>query len=391
LFPRLGGAGKKWSLGPTRRLLEEVGNPHEQFASIHVGGTNGKGSVAAMVYHGLRRAGFRVGLYTSPHLVEVRERIVVDDRPIGEEAFAAWTSHLQSAVDETDASFFEATTAIALADFAARGVQVAVVEVGLGGRLDSTNVLRPVVAGVTNVGLDHTEYLGPTLVDIAREKAGIAKSDTPFVVGEAAPEPAAVLREVAAGAGAEIVDVPPGRSFGGPLRLEGGHQRRNGAVAEAILHALPPHLRPDPRSIAAGFAEAWLPGRADRRGRWIFDVAHNPAGMEALVGTLTERPPPGPLHAVLGILRDKDASAMVHQLAAVADRLWLTTPPSAPAERRPHAGESAALGDVDVQWREDFDACLHEAGQGAGTVVISGSFHTVGDAMVRLPGFRPLG
>jgi dihydrofolate synthase/folylpolyglutamate synthase len=391
LFPRLGGAGKKWSLGPTRRLLEEVGNPHEQFASIHVGGTNGKGSVAAMVYHGLRRAGFRVGLYTSPHLVEVRERIVVDDRPIGEEAFAAWTSHLQSAVDRTDASFFEATTAIALADFAARGVQVAVVEVGLGGRLDSTNVLRPVVAGVTNVGLDHTEYLGPTLVDIAREKAGIAMPDTPFVVGEAAPEPGAVLREVAAGAGAEIVDVPPDRFFGGPLRLEGGHQRRNGAVAEAILLALPPHLRPDPRSIAAGFAEAWLPGRADRRGRWIFDVAHNPAGMEALVGALTERPPRGPLHAVLGILRDKDASAMVHQLAAVADRLWLTTPPSAPAERRPHPGESAALGDVDVQWREDFDACLHEAGQGAGTVLISGSFHTVGDAMARLPGFRPLG
>jgi dihydrofolate synthase/folylpolyglutamate synthase len=321
----------------------------------------------------------------------VRERIVVDDRPIGEEAFAAWTSRLRGAVDETDASFFEATTAIALADFAARGVQVAVVEVGLGGRLDSTNVLRPQVAGVTNVGLDHTEYLGPTLVDIAREKAGIAKPGIPFVVGEPAEEPGAVLREVAAGVGAEIVDVPPDRSYPGTLRLEGEHQRRNGAVAEAILRALPPHLRPDPESITAGLADAWLPGRADRRGHWIFDVAHNPAGMAALVATLTERPPQGPLHAVLGILRDKDATGMVQQLAAVADRIWLTAPPSAPAERRPDSGASAAGRDVDVRWQEDFDVCLREAGRGAGTVLISGSFHTVGDAMARLPGFPPLG
>ena len=146
--------GKKWSLEPTRRLLEEIGKPQEQFEVIHIGGTNGKGSVAAMVYQALCEARFRVGLYTSPHLVEVRERIVVADRLIGEEAFAAWTSRLRPVIEELEASFFEATTAIAFADFAARGAQVAVVEVGLGGRLDSTNVLKPVVAAVTNVGMD---------------------------------------------------------------------------------------------------------------------------------------------------------------------------------------------------------------------------------------------
>jgi dihydrofolate synthase/folylpolyglutamate synthase len=387
----LGGAGKEWSLGPTRLLLDDIGNPQDQFESIHVGGTNGKGSVAAMVYQALRRAGHRVGLYTSPHLVEVRERIVVDDRPIDKEAFAVWTTRLQPTVEASDASFFEATTAIAFADFAARGVEVAVVEVGLGGRLDSTNVLRPAVAGVTNVGMDHTEYLGPTLVDIAREKAGIAKPDIPFVVGEPPGEAGAALREVAARAGAQIVEVHPNASYDGALRLEGEHQRRNGAVAEAVLGALPTSWRPDAGAVVAGLAAAWLPGRADRRGRWIFDVAHNPSGMVALVHALTERPPIGPLHAVLGILRDKDAGAMVRHLAGVANRIWLTSPPSAPAERRPEPAEGGSMGDVEVRWQEDFDRCLCEAEQDAGTVLISGSFHTVGDAMARLPGFPPLG
>ncbi|UCF42104.1 MAG: bifunctional folylpolyglutamate synthase/dihydrofolate synthase, partial [Gemmatimonadota bacterium] len=148
LFPRLSG-GKQWSLGPTRQLLQRLGHPERHFHAIHIGGTNGKGSVATLIYRALRAGGVRAGLYTSPHLVEARERMVVDDRPITPEAFARWTEVLLEPVEAADASFFEATTAIAFADFAARGVEVAVVEVGLGGRLDSTNVLTPLVSAVT--------------------------------------------------------------------------------------------------------------------------------------------------------------------------------------------------------------------------------------------------
>ena len=385
----MGGSGRKWSLGPTRRLLEELGSPHEQFPSIHIGGTNGKGSVATMVYEALRESGLRVGLYLSPHLVDVRERIVVDGRPVSEEGFAAWTTRLRPTIERCDASFFEATTAIALADFAARGADVAVVEVGLGGRLDSTNVLTPMVAGVVNVGLDHTEYLGTTLQEIAAEKAGIAKPDIPFIIGETSAELAGVLRREADVVGARVVEVPTGASYTGPLRLEGAHQHRNAAVAKVFLDALPVPLRPDDRAVTAGLAKAWLPGRLDRRGRWILDVAHNPEGMKAVVDALRKRPPPSPLHVVLGILKDKDVAGMIGELSDLADRIWLTSPPSAPEARRPEPSEAVSMSDVEIRLQWDFDRCLQEAQAGAETVLVSGSFYTVGDAMSRLPGFQP--
>ena len=385
----MGDSGRKWSLGPTRRLLEELGSPHEQFPSIHIGGTNGKGSVATMVYEALRESGLRVGLYLSPHLVEVCERIVVDGRPVSEEGFAAWTTRLRPTIEQCDASFFEATTAIALADFAARGAEVAVVEVGLGGRLDSTNVLTPIVAGVVNVGLDHTEYLGTTLQEIAAEKAGIAKPDIPFIIGETSAELADVLRREADVVGARVVEVPTSASYTGPLRLEGAHQNRNAAVAKVFLDALPVHLRPDDRAVMAGLAKAWLPGRLDRRGRWILDVAHNPEGMKAVSAALRKRPPPSPLHVVLGILKDKDVAGMIRELSDLADRIWLTSPPSAPEARRPELGEAVSMSEVEIRLQWDFDRCLEEAQAGAETVLVSGSFYTVGDAMSRLPGFQP--
>ncbi len=344
-----------------------------------------------MVYQALRETGLRVGLYTSPHLVDVRERMVVDGRPISEEAFAAWTTRLRPTIEASHASFFEATTAIALADFAARGTDVAVVEVGLGGRLDSTNVLTPVVAGVVNVGLDHTEYLGSTLGEIAVEKAGIAKPDIPFIIGETRAEFADVLRREAEHVGARIVRIPPTAVYDGPLRLEGAHQRRNAAVAKGFVEELPVHLRPDHGALTAGFAKAWLPGRLERRGRWILDVAHNQEGMKALADALRQRPPSTPLHAVLGILKDKDALGMVRELSDLAERIWLTSPPSAPDTRRPDPVTAFGVTDSEIRVQWDFDRCLEEAQDGAKTVLVSGSFYTVGDAMSRLPGFRPFG
>jgi dihydrofolate synthase/folylpolyglutamate synthase len=157
------------------------------------------------------------------------------------------------------------------------------------------------------------------------------------------------------------------------------------------LEALGPTLPTDAGAVAAGLARAWLPGRFDRRGAWLFDVAHNAAGMATVAQTLADRPIPGPLHGVLGFMRDKDAEAMTRTMALVLEKIWLTCPPSAPVDRRPDlAAMARSMGPL-VRVQPDFDGCLAEAAEGAGTVLVAGSFHTVGDVMARVPGFRPFG
>jgi dihydrofolate synthase/folylpolyglutamate synthase len=339
----------------------------------------------------LTRAGFRVGVYTSPHLVDVRERMMVDDRPIPRDAFVAWVRRLREEILRTDASFFEATTAVAFADFAARGVDIAVIEVGLGGRLDSTNVIRPLVSCVTAVGLDHTDYLGDSLAQIAREKAGIAKPATPFVIGETNQETVAVLRDVAEAVGSQVTVVDPRDTYDGPLAMCGRHQRRNAMVAIALLQALPPPFRPDRAAIEQGLAAAWLPGRFDRRGPWLFDVAHNAAAMETLVSCVRDERPPRPIQALVGMLRDKDWTAALGTLRPAVDAMWVSTAPSAEPDRRPDLRRVARTAGVDVAIEPDFDRALRAAAAGARTVLVTGSFHTVGDSMKRLPGFAPLG
>ena len=398
LFPRT--ATIKFGLGSTRALLRSLGSPQRVFPSIHVGGTNGKGSACTLVAEALGAAGFRVGLYTSPHLASFRERIRVDGEPVSEAAVAMWTTRLRPGIERLDATFFEATTAIAFADFAARGVEIAVVEVGLGGRLDSTNVLEPLASGVTHVALDHQKYLGETVEEIAREKAGIAKPGVPFVVGEEDPRLAEVLAR-AAWAGtratrpASIRLVPPGRTWTGPLGLEGPHQRRNAAFAAALLEQLPPPWRPDPAAVAAGFARARVPGRLDRRGPWLFDVAHNPDGVRALVAALRSAPPPRPVHALVSILGDKDWPEMLVRLDEVVDAGFLTLAPSADTRRWDLGWLEAWLGRGDrpparAEWHlvPDFGAAIARARLGAGTVLVTGSFHTVGDVMAAV-GLEP--
>jgi dihydrofolate synthase/folylpolyglutamate synthase len=317
--------------------------------------------------------------------------MLVDSRPIPATAFASWTEELAETIEQTGASFFEATTAIALADFAARGAEIAVVEVGLGGRLDSTNVLCPVVSCVTQVGREHTDYLGESLEAIAREKAGIAKSRVPFVVGEPDERLAHLLAEAAARTGAVVNRVAGARRYAGTLRLRGAHQRRNAAVAEAILQNLPEPFRPGREALERGFAKAYLPGRLDLRGKWLFDVAHNPQAIDALVAGLGELRPPRPLHALVGILRDKDWKTMLASLETAVDTLWVTHSPTAPTSRRWDLnGVLQELG-IRIHAEPDFNRALEQAQVGARTVLVTGSFHTVGDAMARLPGFAPLG
>ena len=305
-----------------------------------------------------------------------------------------WTGRLRPIVTELGATFFEATTAMAFADFAARGAEIAVVEVGLGGRLDSTNVVTPLVSAVTKIALDHMKYLGDTPADIAREKAGIAKPGVPFVIGERQPALVEVLRgearrrAQAAGGRADIRVLPPAYEWDGPLGLSGPHQRRNAAVAHGILMALPERWRPGLDAIREGFAAARVPGRLDRRGKWLFDVAHNPDGMESLVAALRSEPPPSPVHALVSILGDKEWPTMLVWLDSVVDRGVLTVAPSA-AERGWNLAwlrEWLARQDrppARARWTlvPDFATALREVQQGAGTVLVTGSFHTVGDVM----------
>src|SRR5437762_3265827 len=276
--------------------------------AIHIGGTNGKGSTCAFVANELRAYGWRVGLYTSPHLISPVERITVDGVPISEEAFTEWTAQLKPHIERLDASFFEATTALAFADLAARGVDIAVIEVGLGGRLDATNVLTPLVSAVTKIALEHVEYLGSDLKGIARENAGIAKPQVPFVTGEADPD----------------------------IR------------AELVKDGM--------RVVAQALAES---AKTIRR----------------------------PLNALVGIRNDKDWRAMLDSLRPLVDRLTLTVPPSIPLMQRWSIEDMGP----DVLFEPDFERALHDIQEGAGTILVTGSFHTVGDAMARLPGFAPVG
>jgi dihydrofolate synthase / folylpolyglutamate synthase len=397
LFPRT--TTIKFGLATTRALLKSLGNPHDVIPCIHVGGTNGKGSVCSLAAAALQEAGWRVGLYTSPHLISFRERIQVDGVPISEEAVGMWTSRLLPTILERKATFFEASTALAFGDFAARGAEIAVVEVGLGGRLDSTNVVQPLVSGITKIARDHMKYLGDSLELIACEKAGIAKPGVPFVIGETDPALVEVLRREARRAviradrraRADIRVLPPDYEWCGPLSLSGPHQRRNAAVAHGILAALPIPYRPTQDQLERAFGAARVPGRLDRRGRWLFDVAHNPDGMRSLVTALTVMRPARPVHALVSILGDKEWPEMLVQLDQVIDRGFLTIAPTAAARgwdiewlRRWLRDPSRPPAHAEWTLIPDFKEAIARVQEGAETMLVTGSFHTVGDVMTAL-------
>ncbi len=415
LYPRTTG-GIKWGLETTEALLASLGHPERHFAAVHVGGTNGKGSVSTMLAAILRAGGWRVGLYTSPHLVSFRERVVVDGAPIAQDAVTCWAARLEEPAVRLGATFFEISTALAFADFAARGVEVAVVEVGLGGRLDSTNVIVPLASGVTRIALEHTEYLGKDKASIAREKAGIAKPGVPFVTTEGDAEIARVLvaearsrgalaehleprvhlaRVAADGAGVRCDAATPVRRYEGlEIGLAGAYQAENALLAVRLAELAAGSFPVDEAALRAGLRAARVPGRFDRRGKWLFDVAHNPDGMRALAGVLGAVRSPRPLVAVVSILGDKAWREMLETLAGAVDALVLTRAPSAPAERAwdlEAVARWAAERGIAAAAEPDFGRALDGAARDGATVLVTGSFHTVGDAMARLSGVAPLG
>jgi dihydrofolate synthase/folylpolyglutamate synthase len=401
----------KWKLGLERvqALLRALDDPHLALRALHVAGTNGKGSVCATLDAVLQARGLKVARYTSPHLIDFRERFLVNGAAVESDRIVAWVDQWTPEVERLGATFFEATTAMAFQFFAEDGVDVAVIETGLGGRLDATNVISPLVAGVTNIQIDHVEYLGATREEIAFEKAGIFKRGVPAIVGEPEPGIRALLVQHALGHGAtpvravfddttvEAVELSVdgtrfvARSPAGAREvhtpLVGRHQASNALVALAMLDALPPDLRPDAATVERGLAHVRLPGRFHLDGHRLFDVAHNPDGAATLAATLAETHLPRPVVAVFSVLSDKDWAAMMRALAPQVDLFVLTNSPTAPTSRAWNVIDVLAYA-RDNGWEaevvRDFDRALVRAAEEGGTTVVTGSFHTVGDAMLRL-------
>lgn len=335
--------------------LAQLGHPEARYPALHIAGTNGKGSTAALAAAMLAAAGARVGLYTSPHLSRYTERI----RIVG--------AHLDQEIDQDevprlvdrvlglglDLTFFEATTVMAFLAFAEAAVDVAVVECGLGGRLDATNLCRPVATAITSIGLDHTELLGSTLAAIAAEKAGIAKPGVPLVLGPVAEEARAVIAERAAAVGAPLLRhgtdfeavLAPGprpepeearldyRGPGGPLTrvplaLAGLHQAVNAALALALTAFAPERFRPDEAARRAGLLGARWPGRLERLAPdlWL-DAAHNPDGARALARALPSVVG-RKVVLLMGVLADKDVEGILRPLLGLASRVVATRPSS---------------------------------------------------------------
>lgn len=408
LFARTTG---QWKLGLERieAFLGVLGDPHRRLRTLHVAGTNGKGSVCASLETVLRARGLKVAKYTSPHLVDFRERFLIDGRPVAEEAIIAFLDRWTPTVERLGVTFFEATTAMAFELFSAAEVDVAVIETGLGGRLDATNVVVPLVAGVTGIAIDHTEWLGATREAIAPEKAGIYKPRVPAVVGERDPRirsllaaearrrGAAPVRIVAEEGVAEQVAVgPDGTRFrwsrsAGELTvttgLAGRHQAENAIVALTMLDAIPGPLRVAPDVAAASLASVRLPGRFSRHGPWIFDVAHNPDGAGVTAEVLIAVHPPTPVVALVSVLGDKDWRGILEALSRAVGHFVLTNAPTAPASRAWRAEDALAFARArgwSVELISDFDAALRAAPTRGATTLVTGSFHTVGDAMERL-------
>lgn len=386
--------GIKLGLPRMRAALLLLGDPHLAAPVLHVAGTNGKGSTCAFVEASLRAAGLRTGLYTSPHLQHFCERIRVDFVPISEERAALLFEQILARVpwalrggpegsgDGDGLTFFEIATLLAFLAFAEEGVQAAVVEVGLGGRLDATNVVQPAACAVTALGLEHTQYLGPTLAHVAAEKAGIFKPGVTAVSALQQPEAARVLEEVAARVGAPLRFVPPEET---QPALCGRYQRENAAVARALIEAS--GLAVSRAQIDRGLATAHWPGRLEQAGErplLLLDGAHNPPAARALAETLPELLQGRPLQLVFAVMTDKDAAAMLGALRPLAASIHYCATRN-PRAAPPEALKALAEGTAHQSVRAALGAARRAAGEG-GVVLCCGSLYLVGEVQALLAG-----
>jgi len=380
----------RFGLERVERGLAALGRPDQGYAILHVAGTNGKGSTCAMADAALRVAGHRVGLYTSPHLVRFGERIRVDGEEISDAELAPLVDEVRRACPWHDRggpgerlTYFEFATLLGLVHFRRAGCGVAVVETGLGGRLDATNAVSPRVTAVARIGLDHTALLGGTVEAIAAEKAGIFKPGVPAVVHAAQPPGALeVLRAEAVRRGAPLEVAPadvPGR-----ISLAGPHQRANAGLAAAALRALDRSgvNAPDP-AIEAGLAGARWPGRLEMVGGVLLDGAHNAQGAAALAAALPALHPGRPVELVLGVLEDKDLDAIAAALAPAVRRIHAVAPPSARARPAAETAAAAIRAGLPAEVHGSLALALSRARTLAGAgglVCVAGSLYLVGEA-----------
>ncbi len=412
--------GMKLGLENVQELLRRVGDPHKAFRSVHVAGSNGKGSVCSYVASVLRRAGYTAGLYTSPHLVRFNERIEVDGIPIPDDDLVRLAAlvrpHVEAMANEElgrRPTFFEVTTAIAFLYFAERGVEIAVVEVGMGGRLDATNVVRPLVTVITRLTLEHTEYLGPTIEAIAFEKSGIVKEGVPCVtlvqpglaeVRRRCRELHAPLtlvprdvsfRRLSASEAGQRVEVRGRRRYTLDLPLLGVYQPQNAALAVAALEVLrESSFRIPVVAVRAGVAATRWPVRFElvwNHPRVVLDCTHTTQGAALLKLSLRQHLRYRRLILVVGILKDKDLKGMAPHLASLASRALVVMPKTERAldpevlagELQRHGLEAEVVGDV----RQGVVEAMADAGPGD-LVLVTGSLYTAGEAKEYLDGLR---
>jgi dihydrofolate synthase / folylpolyglutamate synthase len=377
--------GQKFGLETIQRLCEGLGHPETAYTTFLIAGTNGKGSVAAYLDHALRAAGKRVGRYTSPHLVRVNERIVVDGREIDDHELAGVLARVQAVVAQP--TYFEALTAAAFEHFRAAGVDVAVLEVGMGGRLDATNVADPLVSAIVSIDFDHQVYLGTTLGEIAYEKAGVLRPGRVTVVGPLPDEAMAAVKAQAAVVGAHI-RVASGTDRRLEAPLPGAHQRDNLRVAVGVLEAAAEAgFAVDLDAATTGLAGTSWPGRLQWLGGdvpLLLDGAHNVAGARALAAYLDARGEPFVL--LFGAMRDKAFADMAAILFPRAREVVLTTPPAA---RAATADELLAAAPRTCHAVPEVGAALalaRERARGIGPVVVAGSLYLVGAVLALIEG-----
>jgi len=398
--------GAKFGLENTRRLARVAGNPERDLRFIHVAGTNGKGSTCAFLESIYRSSGYRVGLFTSPHLVSFTERMQVDRVPISEVDVARWTERLSEWIGQEfgvgeGPTFFETVTVMAMLYFRECGCELVIWETGLGGRLDATNVVTPLASVITNVQRDHQQWLGDTLGQIAWEKAGILKPGVPAFTAAIGEDAVGVIRRVAAERGAELTELETEAENseslrGGAVSLEGAHQRRNAALAIAVVRGLNSTLPVTEAKILKALRTVLWAGRfhritRERGGVMLVDSAHNPDGLRTLIRGLEESYPGQRPCLILGILGDKDWGAMCELVVGAFDRIVL--PPVA-SER---AVLPTTLADtlrvqrstLRIECTQNVREAL-EMTQGEPLTAVAGSMYLVGEVF-GLMGISPCG
>jgi dihydrofolate synthase/folylpolyglutamate synthase len=351
-------------------LLERLGNPHQKFKSIHVAGTNGKGSTCAMLASILKEAGYKVGLYTSPHLFDYRERIKINGKDIPKREFTRIIERIRKRIRsrnrEETPTVFEVLTAAAFTYFAEQKVEYAVIEVGMGGRLDATNVITPLVAIITNIDLEHTAILGRTLAKVAAEKAAIIKPRVPVITAETKPEALRVIKHNADKNRSLLIQVGSVQE-GLKTNLIGEHQKVNAACAVAAVRLA--NIAANKQAILRGLKMVSWPGRfqvLSRKPLTIVDGAHNPAGIKVLVETLKQQFPGKKFTFIFGTQEDKDLASMLSLLRPLANKIIIT-----------HSSHQNAANKKSIKLADAFKLSAGE------DRVITGSLFLVADVLKR--------